>query len=344
MNKLEGPRLRRVLEQTDARLEQHLRTLEEAQQFLAKAAADKPFLLIDASLGRAARTLRRTTERLRSGDDGWNKLVDLYIDKLFGGNLPVDTLDIFRRFLGRGVEVVRSDPHNSLLPDDRFAAVGFTGSSANVSFGLDKFLRNDPVHEMDGLTHGRVSEVSGEAYRRAADLGLPVFGICFGHQRIGVERGGKIGRNEGTSGLGMIPVESSDYGNELLIGAVGRSLPTEAQVPGYHDEAITESGAQSAVIMRTSDRDPGKIYGMIHVADGNFTGDAEQDALLIRDTLSDGGHVAVTTQWHPEFEGFMPLMEFNATRDTDVLEQDYVPGMAANILEIIASVIEQHNG
>ncbi len=343
MNKLEGARLRTTLEQTDARLEHHLRTLGEAQQFLAKAVAGKPFLLVDASLGRAAQALERTTEQLRQLDSGWAQLVELYINKLFGGTLPTDTVDIFRSFLGPNVEVVRSDPRNPVTVDDRFSAVGFTGSAANVTFGLDELLRDQSVPGMTGITHGSMLKMNGELYRAAAKAGLPVMGLCYGHQRIGIERGGTIARNDHTKGFGMVSVEPSNYATDLLVGAISQPVSLSGEVPAYHDEALIESGPQSAVIMRTSDEEPGKIYGMIHVAEGQFTGDAHTDADLLKARLAHGDHVAVTTQWHPEFEGFMPFIEFSATQDPAVFEKDYAPGMAASLLAIMAGVIEQHN-
>lgn len=343
MNKLEGLRLRRVLEQTDVRIERHLRSLAEAQYFLEKAVAGKPFLLMDASMGRAAYALSRTTEQIRQHGEGWSRLMDLYIDRLFGGNLPQDTVDIFRKLLGPGIEIVRSDPRHPVQPDESFAAVGLTGSAANVSYGFDQLLRHQPVDGMDGITHGDMLDVSGNVYKMAAEIGLPVMGLCYGQQRIGLERGGRVGRDTTTRGLGMMPVEISTYATDLLVGAVDQRPPRRGQVPGFHDEAVTDVGPQSAVIMHTSDTDPGKIYGMIHVAEGQFTGDATEDAALIRSTLSDGGHVAVTTQWHPEFEGFMPIMEFSATQDPEVFERNYAPGMAAALVGIMASVIEQHN-
>lgn len=343
MHKLEDPRLRNVLEETELRIERHLRSLDEAQRFLKEAVAGKPFLLVDASMGRAARTLHRTTEQLRQHDEGWAKLMDLYIDRLFDGTLPKDTVEIFHRLLGPGVEIVRSDPRYPIVPDDHFAAVGFTGSAANVSYSFDKLLSSQTVLDMDGITHGDMFQMNGAIYREAARRGLPVMGLCYGQQRISVERGGKVERGDRTKGLGMIDVVADNYATELLIGAVDQKIPDHGQVPGYHDEVVTEVGQQSAIIMRTSSAEPGKIYGMLHVADGQFTGDAEQDADLIKSTLLDGEHVAVTAQWHPEFEGFMPIMEFSATQDPSAFERNYAPGMAANLVKIMASVVQQHN-
>lgn len=344
MNNLEGSRLRSVLEQTDVRIERHLRSLAEAQRFLQEAVAGKPFLLMDASMGRAAQALVKTTEQIRRHGEGWSRLMDLYIDRLFNGKLPKDTVDIFKKLLGPGVEIVRSDPRYPVQPDESFAAVGFTGSAANVSYGFDQLLRNQEVSGMEGITHGNMLDVTGSVYKLAAERGLPVMGLCYGQQRIGIERGGRIGRDTTTRGLGMMPVEVSTYATELLVGAMDQRLPKRGQVPGFHDEAVTNVGPQSTVIMRTSDSEPGTIYGMIHVADGQFTGDATTDAALIKSTLSDGGHVAVTTQWHPEFEGIMPIIEFSATQDPKVFERNYAPGMAATLVGIMASVIEQHNG
>ncbi|HWZ88870.1 MAG TPA: glutamine amidotransferase [Polyangiaceae bacterium] len=89
------------------------------------------------------------------------------------------------------------------LPDfERFAGLIVTGSSANV-----------PTREAWILAL--------EQYlARAVRAGLPVFGICFGHQLLGQALGGLVTKNPKGREIGTVPVEvvASD---PLLAGIEG---------------------------------------------------------------------------------------------------------------------------
>src|SRR5258707_449267 len=93
------------------------------------------------------------------------------------------------------------------LPDfERFAGLIVTGSSANVPsreawiLALEQYLA------------------------RAVRAGLPVFGICFGHQLLGQALGGLVTRNPNGREIGTVPVEV--MASDPLLAGIEGPLPT----------------------------------------------------------------------------------------------------------------------
>ncbi len=351
---LQGRDYDRIMDETSARLERHTESLREAQEYLREAADDKPFLLVDATFDRAAKWLRKGSKELVAMNNGWSELLALYLQKLFCGEFPDSTLKIFQHYVGPDIQLVKHDVRNSTglnsMETQEFSAAFFSGSAANVSYAFNEQLSRLRVRgsETDGykvLNHADVYRRTALLYEQISELGIPVQAMCFGHQLIGREHGGEVGRapDGSTAGLGMRNVEQTAYAGELFAG-LGFTEKMEGVVPAYHDEAVTRPSHRSAVVLRSTDQDPGTVYGMIHAANFAFTGDAKLDAGMLKAHIEDGRHVALTTQYHPEFEGIMPFVEFQATGDFDSFDQNYEPQMAALMLKLFSAVIKMRQG
>jgi GMP synthase (glutamine-hydrolysing) len=91
--------------------------------------------------------------------------------------------------LARDDAVVLDVQHGAALPArDGFAGVIVTGSGAMVTERLDW------------------SERSAAWLREAAQAGLPVFGICYGHQLLAHALGGQVGDNPAGREMGTVEV------------------------------------------------------------------------------------------------------------------------------------------
>lgn len=142
--------------------------------------------------------------------------------------------------------------------------------------------------------------------RAAVDGGVPVFGICRGHQVLNVVRGGSIIQhlppeiggsdvhNPFTEAFGTHPVQTVE--NSWVRAAIGESL----DVATYHHQAVDRLGEGLTVTATTAD-------GVI---------EAVED-------LSRG---LIGVQWHPEvrehagvFESFVRLCEKHRAKRTEQL-------------------------
>ncbi len=162
-----------------------------------------------------------------------------------GGTIP-DTQNEFGDFehwfargLGlTGLEQVNVYQEQRLPAHLEFRGIVVTGSASMVS------------HREEW------SERTGEWLANAVQAGLPVLGVCFGHQLLAHALGGKVGPNPrgrqiGTTPIEMLPAASSD---PLLA-----HLPASFQAQTTHVESVHELPA-GAVRLATSPRDENHAF------------------------------------------------------------------------------------
>lgn len=130
----------------------------------------------------------------------------------------------------RHVRVLDDEP---LPPPDGHAGVLVTGSGAMVTERLPW------------------SERSADWLREAATAGLPLFGICYGHQLIAHALGGTVdynprGREMGTVSLALTPAAASD---PLFAG-----LPARFPAQATHLQTVLAPPPQ-AQVLAASERD-----------------------------------------------------------------------------------------
>jgi GMP synthase (glutamine-hydrolysing) len=99
------------------------------------------------------------------------------------------------------------------------------------------------------LSGGPASVYESDAYAidgAIFDLGIPVLGICYGHQILASGLGGTVARNDAAE---YGPADLSVTGESLLFAG----LPNEQQVWMSHRDAVTEAPAGFTVTASTAD-------------------------------------------------------------------------------------------
>lgn len=93
------------------------------------------------------------------------------------------------------------------------------------------------------------SEAAADWLRQAAGAGLPMFGICYGHQLLAHALGGVVGDNPAGRELGTLPVEllPAAATDPLLAG-----LPAAFDAQMMHEQAVLAAPPGAAVLARSA--------------------------------------------------------------------------------------------
>lgn len=136
--------------------------------------------------------------------------------------------------LARDEAVVVDVEDGQALPSrDGFAGVLVTGSGAMVTERRDW------------------SERSAQWLRDAAHAGMPVFGICYGHQLLAHALGGAVGDNPAGREMGTVRIalEPAAAGDPLFAG-----LPATFAAQATHLQTVLRAPAE-ATVLATSEHD-----------------------------------------------------------------------------------------
>jgi GMP synthase (glutamine-hydrolysing) len=126
------------------------------------------------------------------------------------------------------VNVERGEP---LPPREGFAGVLITGSAAMVTERRDW------------------SERSAEWLREAAHAGLPLFGICYGHQLLAHALGGEVGYNPVGREMGTVELELHAHaGNDPLFAGLPNAFPAQAT----HLQSVLRAPDGATVLARSA--------------------------------------------------------------------------------------------
>ena len=145
------------------------------------------------------------------------------------------------------------------------------------------------------------SEDTAAWLREAAAAGLPMFGVCYGHQLLAHALGGKVGYNPTGSELGTQTVEllPPAAGDQLLDG-----LPASFPAQMLHAQTVLQPPPGAAVLAR-SDQDPHQMFRV--------------------------GPNVFSTQFHPEFGPDFVRAHLERYQRKYMAENLDVPGLAANV-------------
>lgn len=196
-----------------------------------------------------------------------------------GGTIPEiksehgDFEDWFKSGLGvpnvQQVDVFTDQP---LPPLENLSGIVITGSAAMVS------------HQENW------SEMTSEWLKDAVQAGLPVLGVCYGHQLLAHALGGQVGPNPKGRQIGTVTAQMLDSAtDDPLLGY----LPREYEVQTSHSESVLELP-------------PGAERLAVSPLDDNF-------AIRFADK-------AWGVQYHPEFSG--QVMTKYVKRRADEIRQE----------------------
>ncbi|WP_241063672.1 glutamine amidotransferase [Achromobacter xylosoxidans] len=145
------------------------------------------------------------------------------------------------------------------------------------------------------------SEDTAAWLREAAAAGLPMFGICYGHQLLAHAMGGKVGYNPAGREVGTQTVEllPAAAGDKLLAG-----LPPTFPAQMLHAQTVLQPPPGAAVLAR-SDLD---AHQMIRIGRNIFS-----------------------TQFHPEFGPDFVRAHLERFGRRYAAENLDVPGLSANV-------------
>jgi anthranilate synthase component 2 len=124
--------------------------------------------------------------------------------------------------------------------------------------GADELLARRPAGLVISPGPGRPEDagISVDAVRACAEGGVPLLGVCLGHQAIGVAFGGRIARARSIMHGKVSSIEHDGNG-------VFRGLASPFQATRYHSLVIAEDSCPDALVVtaRTAD---GEIMGVRH--------------------------------------------------------------------------------
>ncbi len=105
---------------------------------------------------------------------------------------------------------------------------------------------------------GVCQEVTAEALRERGKLsGVPVFGVCLGHQAMGAVGGGSVGRAKNIM-HGKASMVSHD-GKGLLEG-----VPSPFRAIRYHSLVVEKDQVPAGFVVTAQSEDDGEIMGIRH--------------------------------------------------------------------------------
>ena len=143
------------------------------------------------------------------------------------GSAPPTSEHDYAQLFGQalGVEPVLADARLGEFPEGDWAGVVITGSAFST------------YEELDWIA-------GAEDYlRRLAARGVPLYGVCFGHQLLAQAFGGRVERCPGGWELGTCRVELNELGRQDPLFA---DLPASLSVQQSHADVVTvlPEGAQ----------------------------------------------------------------------------------------------------
>jgi GMP synthase (glutamine-hydrolysing) len=147
--------------------------------------------------------------------------------------------------------------------------------------------------------HEPWSEAAAAWLREAVAAGLPVFGVCYGHQLLAYALGGDVDYNPAGRSLGTHAVECT--GDDPLTAG----LPVRFPAQMMHSQIVTRPPAGSAILARAS-HDP---YQLLRYAPGVYS-----------------------SQFHPEF-GTDFMREYLLRNAQRLSEKGYDASALADTLE-----------
>lgn len=335
-----------VLSIASERIKHHNETIKDAQEEFADVIKGNKILLVNNTFNFVTSLLWNGLHKLNQA--GYREVADLYINDLFHKKIPKTSYEMFQMYFGPKAEIIDFDvTKKSTRQLDNIAYVVFSGSSAMVTYGVtqpkEEVLIGGEKHP-SRLTHGDVLLNALAIYDETVKRGIPVTGMCYGHQIVTHHKGGKVYRDGVNSRkFGLESVGLTKPGEELVkILTPELPFPKDGTVASYHEEATSLNPENSLLIVEANKRDKPIAHTSIHLENAKFSNDTKKNILTIKDVMDQGKHFALTMQGHPEYTAIGPLLPYAYTNDFNDFTVNTGKAITAYTLRFIAALLKQH--
>jgi GMP synthase (glutamine-hydrolysing) len=99
---------------------------------------------------------------------------------------------------------------------------------------------------------------TGAFLKRAIDDGIPIFGICFGHQLVADALGGRVEKNPRGREIGTVRLRLHDHARDEALFA---ECPAEMDVHATHVDTVTDL-PKGATRLAVTDLEPNAAYAI----------------------------------------------------------------------------------
>jgi len=196
-------------------------------------------------------------------------------------SVPGDYEDWIGAGLGTETTVVDVARGEVLPPIAKIAMIAITGSGAMVT------------------EHALWMEQTAAWLREAVAEGIPVLGICFGHQLLAEALGGEVGYNPAGLEVGTTAITLNEDG---MSDPLFKGLPAKFAAQVTHRQSVLRL-PPGAKLLASSDKDANQAFVI--------------------------GHCAWGIQFHPEFDDEIIRYFINYYRELLVQEGDSAEGLLA---------------
>lgn len=286
------------LEHNTVQHEANRQLLLVAQAEIADTLNGKTIAVIDNTIAGYSDKLEPVLANLRGGSLAEQDYGEYIFQTLLGGLLPQTGAEMFQLWFGEGVKLVNVPVRTAKHLPPNISGVVITGSPSSV------------------ITPDVVTQANYHFLTQAQQLGLPVLGICYGHQVISAALGGAVQTLVQGRQMGVCATQITNDGMELLTRVFGptvKQLNLAGNVSVLNHDAVTKYGAHSTALMLADKTNINQ--GALHRTEHN---------------------TMLSFQFHPELDPFIHLLTGEIV--TDTLQH---PSISADVLRLVGLLLKQ---
>jgi len=163
--------------------------LSAKEEFVKEVLGGKQLIVVNLTFDEDVKCFRDGCRILE--DNGLGKEVDDFNETIFGSkDGPQSASDVFKVVMGRKVDIVEFNPfnNNKITDVDDAGAILFSGCPVHINLEMQK----NP--QRIGFTETSAFKAAKGVYDEVSELGIPLIGICYGHEVMVHQNGGEVPR------------------------------------------------------------------------------------------------------------------------------------------------------